>query len=428
MTEDIQTSEAPAASAERICFLHIGPHKTGTTSIQNALFVNADRLAKLGVYYPTVSGDRGGKQRRNHTPLSRMSNFKAQHLTDSPFWEELGRKIQKIDGSIVISTEHFAEALRDESRYRRVTEFFRERGFRIVAVAYVRDQPGWLNSWYTQDQRNFSSRQTFRQFLEHALEVGLVDPWAYLKRFLDDPQAEVRVVSFEQAVRQGLARSFLDAIGVPASFEIPEPKASNPNIGVKGMFAAQEIMRRVNGRVRSLPNYSDLYESFKGLMRGRDWEQTAYVGLSPDDEALIRERYRESNDRFAREWFGKDWATICPARSLELKTFDFDAASEDDKRDVLEVVERMVDLIGSSPSAARDFLKGDHKKAGGRPKKAGKKGLGKQGRGKQGLGKQGAGKQRLAKQGPGKQGLGKKGGGKKAGAKPAVDVPSAAEG
>jgi hypothetical protein len=421
MTEDIQTSEAPAASADRICFLHIGPHKTGTTSIQNALFVNADRLAKLGVYYPTVTGDRGGKQRRNHTPLARMSNFKAPNLTDSPFWEELGRKIQKIDGSIVVSTEHFAEALRDESRYRRVTEFFRERGFRIVAVAYVRDQPGWLNSWYTQDQRNFSSRQTFRQFLEHALEVGLVDPWAYLKRFIDDPQAEVRVVSFERAIRQGLARSFLDAIGVPASFDIPEPKASNPNIGVKGMFAAQEIMRRVNGRVRSLPNYSDLYENFKGLMRGRDWEQTAYVGLSPEDEALIRERYRESNDRFAREWFGTDWATICPARSLELRTFDFDAASEEDKRDVLEVVERMVDLIGSSPAAAGDFMKSGRKKAGGGLKKAGKN-----------AGKKGQGKQRLAKQGLGnKQGLGKKGGGKKAakaGMKSGADVPSAAEG
>ncbi|MDR4308582.1 hypothetical protein IHQ68_18330 [Chelatococcus sambhunathii] len=355
----------------RTCFLHIGPHKTGTTSIQDALFDNAERLAAIGVFYPTVSGDRGGRQRRNHTPLARASNFKADDLMASPFWEELSLKIADIDGSIVISTEHFAERLREAENFERVVAFFERHGFRVTAVAYVRDQPGWLNSWYTQDQRNFISRDSFSEFLARALEFGLVDPWGYLGRFIDDPRTDVRVVSFERAIKTGLARSFLDAIGAPEDFEIAEPNPSNPNLGVKGMYAAQEIMRRVNGRVRSLPNYNQLYERFKKLMRGRDWEKTAYIGFTPEEEKRIRDRYAASNDAFAQRFFGVDWATICPPRSASLREFDFASAPDEDKRDVLEVIDQMVDAIEASRADADIVL----------PPLKGKKGKGKKGKG-----------------------------------------------
>ncbi len=371
MTQVENSGRSGDGAPDRTCFLHIGPHKTGTTSIQDALFDNAERLAEIGVYYPTISGDRAGRQRRNHTPLTRTSNFKADDLLASPFWEELSSKIANIRGSIVISSEHFAETLRPEDVYERVVDFFESRGFKVVAVAYVRDQPGWLNSWYTQDQRNFKSRDSFSAFLDRAFELGLVDPWGYLGRFIDDPRTDVRVVSFERAVKAGLARSFLDAIGVDPAFEIAEPSASNPNLGVKGMYAAQEIMRRVNGRVRSMPNYNQLYERFKKLMRGRDWEKTAYIGFTPEEEALIRDRYKASNDAFAQKFFGADWATICPPRSASLREFDFEGAPDEDRRDVLEVVDQMVHAIEASRADADIVL----------PPLKGKKGKGKKGKG-----------------------------------------------
>ncbi len=422
----------------RVCYLHIGPHKTGTTSIQNALFTHADRLAAIGLHYPTLSGDKPGRQRRNHTPLARLGVMRADDLNAAPFWSELGEKIAKIPGSIIISTEHFADALRDAGRFRKATDFFHDHGFRIVVVAYFRDQPGWLNSWYTQDQRNFMSRQSFGEFLDKALETGLVDPWAILRRFIDDERIEVRVVSFEQAIKKGLAKSFLDAIGAPADFDIPEPQASNPNLGVKGMYAAQEIMRRVGFRVRSMPNYPELYESFKVMMKGRDWEKTAYVGVSAEDEQRIRDHYRASNDAFAQEWFGADWATVCPPRPMTQREFDFDASGETEKQEVLEVVDAMVSLIQGAPGGpklAKPKQGGGKggagkKKAGaaaklvpaepGKSAKPGGAGEGKKpkdgGKSKKakGPGEQGGGKAagKEAGKGPGKKGPGEKGAGK----------------
>ncbi|WP_020179574.1 hypothetical protein [Methylopila sp. M107] len=344
--------QGPGEGKRRSCFLHIGPHKTGTTSIQDALFENTEKLAEIGLRYPAITGDRAGRLRRNHTPLTRRSSLKHASLMGSTYWDELSRKLETVDDSIVISSEHFAECLKIAQNYERVIEFFESRGFHVVVVAYVRDQPAWLNSWYTQDQRNFLSRDSFTQFLDRALEEGLVDPWAFLRRPIDDDRVDVRVVAFEQAVRIGITRSFLDVIGAPADLDVPEPKASNQNLGVKGVYAAQEIMRRVDGRIKSMPNYNVLYERFKRLMRGRDWEKTAYIGFTPEQEALIRARYADSNDSFARAFFGVDWATLCPPRTAALREFDFEAASEADKRDVMEVVDQMVEAIEASRADA----------------------------------------------------------------------------
>ena len=335
---------APQRSADRICFLHIGPHKTGTTSIQTAMYVNAKRLAEIGVYYPTVS-EGPGRINRNHTPLARARALRADDLNTAPYWSELGAKIATLPGSIVLSSEHFADVLRDEAKYRKVVDFLHGHGFRVVVVAYVRDQPAWLNSWYTQDQRNFMSRRSFGDFVEHAFEHGLVDPQAFLRRFIDDERVEVRVVSFDLAVKEGLVGSFLTAIGAPETFTLREPKAFNLNLGIKGVYAAQEIMSRVGFRVRSMSTYPQLYEHFKGLLKVRDWSTSAYIGATPEDERRIRERYAQSNDEFARRWLGTDWATACPPRELVQREFDLDTASEEDLRDVLEVVETMVELI-----------------------------------------------------------------------------------
>jgi hypothetical protein len=52
--------------AKRICYIHIGPHKTGTTSIQSFLKENRAELLKHGYFVPD-SGTRVGA----HHPLAR---------------------------------------------------------------------------------------------------------------------------------------------------------------------------------------------------------------------------------------------------------------------------------------------------------------------------------------------------------------------
>jgi len=342
----------PPATAERVCYLHIGPHKTGSTSIQHALSASAKSLARLGLSYPTTLSPEG-RRRRNHTPLARKTYLRLPGaLRDAPVWAEFSALIEDTPGSIVVSSEHFAILLRRERWFERIIGFFEEHGFRVVVVAFVRDQPIWMNSWYTQDQKNFASRRSFAEFQAHVIKRGYMDPWAFLKLAMEHPAVTVRPISFERAVKHGLARSFLDAIGVPESFKLEEPPRINPNFGVKGMFAAQEIMRRVDVRIRSLPNYIDLYEHFLKLMEGRGWEAVPYVGLTEERCRAIRERFAPANEAFAQAYFGRSWAELCPERRYEPSVFDFEAASEADRADVLEVVEEMVARVQASPKPA----------------------------------------------------------------------------
>jgi hypothetical protein len=341
-----------SAPAARVCYLHIGPHKTGTTSIQHALFRASRALARRGFVYPTLTNPASGHPDESHLALTRAPNFATADLMDAPAWRELDARITGAP-AVVLSAEHFSDTLRDGGRYERVTDFFIRRGFRMVVVAYVRDQPAWLNSRYTQDQRNFRSRRSIAEFADLAHARGLLDPEAYLRRPVDDPRVEVRVASFEAAAKEGLVRDFLRIIGAPAPFGFREPEPVNPNIGIKGVFASQEIMRRVGGGVRALPDYPKLYEVFKTLTADRDWRRTPYYGLSQALEALVRDRHRDANDRFARRWFGTDWATLHPPKPRPLAVFDPAAATEAERADVAEVVDRMVELIVASKAAAK---------------------------------------------------------------------------
>ena len=44
---------------KRVCYVHVGPHKTGTTSIQWFLQENRAELLKLGYFVPESDTKRG---------------------------------------------------------------------------------------------------------------------------------------------------------------------------------------------------------------------------------------------------------------------------------------------------------------------------------------------------------------------------------
>jgi hypothetical protein len=339
----------PRPPRDRVCYLHIGPHKTGTTAIQHALFDKSERLAKIGLSYPTIH-DADGKLRRNHSPMARRTFLRLPGaLRDAPLWRELDAAIATIEGSIVVSSEHFAILLRKPDWFDRIIGFFEDRGFRVVVVAFVRDQPAWLNSWYAQEQKSFASAVSLAGFSAHVLKRGYLDPWAILGRAIDHPRIEVRALSFERACAEGLVRSFLSAVGVPR-FRLREPTATNVNIGAKGVFAAQEIMRRLGGPLRGRPDYPRLYPRFLALLEGRGWEVTPYVGLGADEADAIRARFRPGNESFARAHLGAEWSAACPARPISRSVFDPTSASLAERAEVEAVVAEMVSAARSQSS------------------------------------------------------------------------------
>ena len=130
--------------------LHIGPHKTGSSSIQKSFDQASDKLLQQGVIYfaerPLPAWSLvlkfATKEQRMHPLIRRHHPTDAQALACSErAWGDLAENVKKSDAKIcVLSSEHFA-SLPAPSVQKLLTQL---RGMfpEITVVAYARDPVG----------------------------------------------------------------------------------------------------------------------------------------------------------------------------------------------------------------------------------------------------------------------------------------------
>lgn len=137
---------------EKTVYLHVGYHKTGTTSIQNTLSKNASSLENLGFFY-YQDADYSQKWFKNHTLA--LSIRKIKHplipLDEKPeiVW---GRFVEAADRSkaatIIVSSEVFMEGV-DKAYIKNCL-----RKFQVNIIFYVREQSDWIDSLYTEEVKH----------------------------------------------------------------------------------------------------------------------------------------------------------------------------------------------------------------------------------------------------------------------------------
>lgn len=98
--------------------LHIGPHKTGSSSIQRALEIGRDTLARNGVLYPAAEQFPAwslaalyatGEQRAHPMLRQKLPTDAAVEAWSRKNWQELERQVTESDADLcILSSEHFA--------------------------------------------------------------------------------------------------------------------------------------------------------------------------------------------------------------------------------------------------------------------------------------------------------------------------------
>jgi len=131
--------------------LHIGRHKTGTTSIQRFLTANADVLAARGVCYP-MSG------RGSDHAESNASDEDAHHRLAQIFTMGNTRDagdIERLRQSFLAETSAFdivvvsSEVFQNAEKFHELRKFFE--GFYVVTVGYLREYASYVGSAYAQE-------------------------------------------------------------------------------------------------------------------------------------------------------------------------------------------------------------------------------------------------------------------------------------
>ncbi len=235
--------------------IHIGPPKTGTTTIQSAASARIDELLEHGVHYvdgPRRKGvaafmGRGfGWQTDEGRPVPKVSQR---------YWNALKHEIDQAPERIVwLSQEQIAHsALADAKR------FYEELGPDLHVVMTLRPFSQMVPSIWQQTLKGVASREPFERWLKRALtpgteantklmvtynQAGLVERWSSVVGL-----ENVTVVVLDSADHAFLGRAFEELFGLPDGLlaEVDSPqRAVN-----RSMSAAEiELIRQLNTRAR----------------------------------------------------------------------------------------------------------------------------------------------------------------------------------
>lgn len=324
-----------------LCTIHIGPHKTGSTSIQAFMTENAAVLERHGVLYPALTS-RIGTPSPRHGVLREDPDGDGEGAGN---WLRLDREALQTGRSVVLSSEFFSETFRDGEALDRFMERLSRRGHRVKILAYVRDQPDWLNSWYVENAKRLGTRLSFERYVEDMDESGRVDPWRIFSAIIDRPGIDFEVVSFERAVNAGLELDFARRVGAPEGADFKPPKRLNASVGARNVYAAQQVMARAGKGARRLKGMLQVANELRRSVEAIRGEPIRFWASDPDLYERIRERYRKGNDRFAQRYFGCDWATLCPGRPRPQSLFDPASAPASERAQIEQAIEVALSAI-----------------------------------------------------------------------------------
>jgi len=149
--------------------LHIGPHKTGTTSIQATLRFSAAYLESVGVNYVPVG--LGATEARIHGQhnLGWESSRDKRHDSSRPGWKEAIKHLIATDFShYVISSEAFSKC--DLEGVRTVAQHLK--GFEVTIVYVLRAHLEWLNSHFSHAGARWNPHTVERWVMEYPKDAS----------------------------------------------------------------------------------------------------------------------------------------------------------------------------------------------------------------------------------------------------------------
>jgi hypothetical protein len=271
--------------AEGTRLLHIGPHKTGTTTVQGAFYLARERLAARGVFYP-------GKGRQ---PLASVLAVTGQPpLLGEPvpkieYWNSLAGKIREAGSQrVVLSSEFFDEA--DDATACRVVEDLGGRPLVHVVVTlrplasiipsqwqqylqngYCFSYPEWLEGILSEPPRTPTPG-----FWRRHRHDTLIARWAAAA---DVPN--LTVIVMDESAPLMVLRTFESMLGLPGGFLEPQEGAVNRSL----TLAEVELVRLLNEEFKRQGWPDHMYPRF--MRDGAVARMKAARRPSPDEQKIV---------------------------------------------------------------------------------------------------------------------------------------------
>jgi hypothetical protein len=292
--------------------LHVGIHKTASTYIQHRLKANQPFLRQQGLLYP--------RRRCEHLQL-----VKSLRSGDLHPWEQLLHQAQRQGCRPLVSAEILSLVLAEPSPSGRgsllgdLLRLLIRQGVALELVAFVRDQPSYLNSRYTQLLKRFYLSISFRRYVRQTISQPGESSCDYLELFgeaLDRPEVHCHFLPFRAGEADPCER-LLAAVGVADRQGLrPLQQQANVQPGWQAVWIARRIARRLSEQYpeawASSTCKARIREQLERLAGDQGWPVDPFQGLDAAMLTCIEQRYADSNDRFAQRVWGCNWRDLFP--------------------------------------------------------------------------------------------------------------------
>ena len=309
--------------AKRICYIHMGPHKTGTKSIQWFLKENRAELLKHGYFVPESGNIYGG-----HDSIVRQLCGQAvpdhQRLAAAKFARDLD---ETSCDRVIISSEPLAGLLRKSDYAKAFFHRIEELNLEPRLVLFVRNQSQSINSRYAEVVKGFRRSEPFEVFAREIARRPILRYSVWIE-LADAFHAELVPRAFTTAtITDGIVPEFLRSIGVDPS-QFPDTNVRrNEAPGPFTVSVARQVLCLIRSPGKQLKwlQAERCKTRLATYLREKGLADAGYHGLNTELAQHIERELRSDNDMFSQRLWERPWAEIFAADiGQEFTPNDFD--------------------------------------------------------------------------------------------------------
>jgi len=300
---------------KRVCYIHVGPHKSGTTSIQWFLQENRAELLKHGYFIPESETKRGA----HHALAEGLAGLDVG-AHRQPLVTKSIRAIAETEADAVIISSEALEGILESGKHAQV--FFgqiRKLNCEPKLVLFPRNQPQWINSSYAFSVMSFRRSDAFQ-----SAALGFAQsPGSRFSRWVELANAcavEVIASPFtKKTITCGVITEFVRTVGINSSQFRNSEIRRNESVGPFTVSVAREVLRAIAhaGKPLKWLQAERCKKELAAHLEETGLADARYCGLSTSLARDIERELESDNDAFAQSVWGSPWAKIFAADVTE---------------------------------------------------------------------------------------------------------------
>jgi hypothetical protein len=331
---------------KRICYIHVGPHKTGTTSIQWFLQENRAELLKHGYFVPESETKRGA----HHALAEGLAGLDVGEHREPLVARSIAAIAETPARAIIISSE----ALEGILESRKHAEIFFSRigalNCEPKLLLFPRNQPQWINSSYAFSVKSFRRSDPFQ-----SAALGFArSPRSRFSRWVklaDECALELIARPFTKgSAASSVIPEFFQGIGINSSQFRGAEVRRNQAVGPFTITVAREVLRSISDNAKPLKwlQAERCRKELAACLDEKGLADAGYCGLSTALARQIERELQSDNNAFAQFVWGRSWAEIFAADlAAEFTPNDFDICRPDwfTARRLRRAIGKMTDFV-----------------------------------------------------------------------------------